>query len=47
MAKQDSRTALRLPREERQKIDELINQGKFKSLSQVVRTALEEFLKTA
>jgi len=46
MAKQDSRTALRLPSEQRQRIDDLINQGKFKNLSQVVRTALEEFLKS-
>ena len=47
MAKQNSRTALRLPSNQREKIDELVAQGKFKSLSQVVRLALTEFLKTA
>lgn len=47
MAKKDSRTALRLPKAERQKIDDLIMQGRFKTKSQVIRTAIEEFLKTS
>jgi len=42
---QDCRTALRLPREQRQKIEKLIHDGEFKNISQLVRTALEEFLK--
>jgi Arc/MetJ-type ribon-helix-helix transcriptional regulator len=44
MAKQDSRTALRLPTDQRQKIEELIRAGKFQNLSEVVRAALQEFL---
>jgi Arc/MetJ-type ribon-helix-helix transcriptional regulator len=43
--RQDSRTALRFPHEQREKIDKMVAQGKFKSLSQVVRAALAEFLK--
>ena len=46
MQKQDSRTALRLPSEQREKIEQLIQQGKFKNISEVVRAALKEFLKT-
>jgi Arc/MetJ-type ribon-helix-helix transcriptional regulator len=42
---QDSRTALRLPSNQRQKIDALVQEGKFKNLSEVVRAALNEFLK--
>ncbi|MGF3573705.1 MAG: ribbon-helix-helix domain-containing protein [Candidatus Bathyarchaeia archaeon] len=44
MQKQDSRIALRLPSEERQKIEQLIREGKFRNLSQVIRTALSKFL---
>jgi Arc/MetJ-type ribon-helix-helix transcriptional regulator len=40
----DSRTALRLPHDQRQQIDKLVNEGKFESLSHVIRTALEQFL---
>jgi len=43
--KHDSRIAIRLPSEERQQIEKLIQRGKLKSISQVVRTALEKFLK--
>jgi hypothetical protein len=42
--KQDSRTALRLPSQMRKKIDPLIAEGKFKTLSQVMREALREYL---
>ncbi len=42
----EKRTAFRLPKEQREKIDELVTEGKYKSLSQVVRAALNEFLKT-
>ena len=45
--KLESRTALRLPRQMQQQIDRLIEEGKFKTLSQVVRTALQEYLDTS
>lgn len=45
MEKQDSRTALRLPCEQRKQIDDLVKAGKFKNISQVIRTALAKFLK--
>ena len=38
------RIALRLPSKQRQQIDELVESGKFKNLSEVIRTALKEFL---
>ena len=44
MEKNDSRTALRLPHEQREEIDRLVCEGKFKNLSHVVRAALAEFL---
>lgn len=44
MRKQDSRTALRLPSEQRQKIDRLIQERKFKNISQVIREAIDLFL---
>jgi Arc/MetJ-type ribon-helix-helix transcriptional regulator len=44
MKKQDSRTALRLPSEQRQKIDQLIQERKFKNLSQAIREAITLFL---
>jgi Arc/MetJ-type ribon-helix-helix transcriptional regulator len=44
MKKQDSRTALRLPSEQRQKIDQLIQERKFKNLSQAIREAINLFL---
>jgi Arc/MetJ-type ribon-helix-helix transcriptional regulator len=43
--KQDARTALRLPRQLRQRIDQLIEEGKFETLSAVIRAALEQFLR--
>jgi Arc/MetJ-type ribon-helix-helix transcriptional regulator len=47
MKKHDSRTALRLPREQREQIDSLIREGKYRSQSQIIREALSRFLKTA
>jgi len=44
MTKKDSRTALRLPSEQRQKIDQLIQERKFKNISQVIREAIDLFL---
>jgi Arc/MetJ-type ribon-helix-helix transcriptional regulator len=41
----NSRTALRLPQWQREQIDKLVTEGKFKSLSQVIRAAVTEFLK--
>jgi Arc/MetJ-type ribon-helix-helix transcriptional regulator len=38
------RTALRLTQEQRIQIDELIKEGKYPSLSEIMRKALEEFL---
>jgi Arc/MetJ-type ribon-helix-helix transcriptional regulator len=43
MKKQDARTALRLPKKQRQKIDQLVHAGEYKNLSDVIRTALEQF----
>ena len=44
MKNYDCRIALRLPAEERLKAEQLIQERKFKNLSQVTRTALREFL---
>jgi Arc/MetJ-type ribon-helix-helix transcriptional regulator len=44
MKHQDSRTALRLPSEQREKIEQLIQEGKYRNISQVIREALNEFL---
>ena len=44
MKEHDDRIALRLPVKEREKADQLIKEGKFKNLSQVIRAALSEFL---
>jgi len=44
MSKYDRRIALRLGKLEREKIDELIRQRKFKNLSQAIRAAITEFL---
>jgi Arc/MetJ-type ribon-helix-helix transcriptional regulator len=44
MQEHDSRIALRLPSEQRQKIDQLIQERKFKNLSQVIREAIDLFL---
>ena len=38
------RIALRISKEQRQKIEQLIIEKKFKEISQVVRLALKEFL---
>ncbi|MEM3824385.1 MAG: ribbon-helix-helix domain-containing protein [Candidatus Bathyarchaeia archaeon] len=38
------RIAFRLSKEERQKIEQLIKAGKFKSISEIVREALQKFL---
>jgi len=42
--KNDTRIILRVPSEQRRQIDALIQEGKFKNLSVVVRAALTEFL---
>ena len=42
--KKDSRIALRLQREQRLKMQELLKKRKFKTLSEVIRSALDEFL---
>ena len=44
MKEHDSRIAIRLPSKERQQIEQLIEAGRFKNISQAVRTALSEFL---
>jgi Arc/MetJ-type ribon-helix-helix transcriptional regulator len=44
MKKQDERIAIRLPSEQRQIIEQLIHKGKFKNLSDLIRTALAQFL---
>jgi len=41
----NSRIALRLSDREREKAEQLIRERKFKNLSQVIRTALENLLK--
>jgi Arc/MetJ-type ribon-helix-helix transcriptional regulator len=41
----EKRIALRLPERQRQQIDKLVESGKFKNLSAVVRDAITEFLK--
>jgi Arc/MetJ-type ribon-helix-helix transcriptional regulator len=44
MAKNDEKTALRLPSSMRRQIEQLITEGKYKNLSQVIRAALADFL---
>ena len=44
MENHDERIALRLPQDQRQKINKLVEAGKFKNLSFVIREALKEFL---
>jgi Arc/MetJ-type ribon-helix-helix transcriptional regulator len=39
-----NRIALRLPTEEKQRLEELIEKGKFRNFSEVTRIALKEFL---
>jgi len=36
--------AFRLPTQERQKIEHLIEEGKFKTISEIIRAALNDFL---
>jgi Arc/MetJ-type ribon-helix-helix transcriptional regulator len=43
----EKRTALRIPTKQREQIEKLVSQGKFRNLSEVVRAALDEFLKNA
>jgi Arc/MetJ-type ribon-helix-helix transcriptional regulator len=40
----EKRIAVRLPSKQREKIEELISKGKYKNLSEVIRSALKEFL---
>jgi len=40
----DSRIAIRLPSKERQQIEQLIDEGKFKNISQMIREAVTLFL---
>jgi Arc/MetJ-type ribon-helix-helix transcriptional regulator len=42
--KYPERTALRLSQEQRMQIDALLGEGKFKSLSEIARLALQKFL---
>lgn len=44
MRKNNERIAIRLPLEQREKLDQLVLKGDHKTLSQVIRTALKEFL---
>ena len=44
MNQYNCRVALRLEALEREKIEQLIQERKFKNISQVIRTALKEFL---
>ena len=44
MQRHNERIALRLPSDLREKAENLIESGKFKSISEVVREALKEFL---
>jgi len=47
MKEHDSLIGIRLASEKKSRIEQLIAEGKFKSISQVVRTALKEFLEKA
>lgn len=44
MKKYNKRIATRLSLKQRQQIDKLVESGKFENLSEVIRTALKEFL---
>jgi len=44
---QDKRIALRLPSKEREQIEQLISEGKFKNISSVIRAALKQFFENA
>jgi len=41
----ENRIALRLPTEEKQQLEQLIQKRKFRNLSEAIRAALKEFLK--
>ncbi|MGB9693746.1 MAG: ribbon-helix-helix domain-containing protein [Fervidobacterium sp.] len=41
------RIALRISKAEKQKIEQLVREGKYKNLSQVIRAALQKFLNEA
>jgi Arc/MetJ-type ribon-helix-helix transcriptional regulator len=43
----EGRIAFRLPKEQRQKIEQLIREGKYQNISQVIREALKQFLENA
>jgi len=45
MKEYDCRIAIRLPIIERQKAEQLVEDGKFEKISQVIRVALKEFFK--
>lgn len=44
MREHDSRIAIRLPKSEREQAEQLIQRGRFKNLSTVIRVALKELL---
>lgn len=44
MKENNERIAIRLPSEQRKKIEHLIHNGQFKNLSHAIRTAIREFL---
>jgi Arc/MetJ-type ribon-helix-helix transcriptional regulator len=44
---QDSRIAARIPSNEKQEVEKLIAAGKAKNISQVIRVALQEFLRAS
>lgn len=43
IAEYEKRIAIRIAKKQRHEIDELVKSGAFKNLSQVIRTALNEF----
>jgi len=45
MSKQDSRLALRLPTKERRQMDQLVQEGRFRDISDLTRQAIEKLLK--
>ena len=47
MKKFDKRIAIRIPSEQRAKINNLIKNGHYENLSQFLRTAIQEFLTQA
>jgi len=40
------RITIRLEEKDRERIEQLVNEGRAKNISQVIRTALEQFLKS-